>query len=149
MCTSCGCSEGGQARLTDPVTGKTESVADHEHAHSHALDHFHAHSHEHVHPHGPEQGHGHRHEHEHEYKAEVPLAGLHRMQGTMLRLEQEVLARNDRVAERNRSWLRGRGVLALNLVSSPGAGKTTLLDKTIRALQAQIPIRVVSGGCSR
>jgi len=59
------------------------------------------------------------------------------------------LARNDRVAERNRSWLRSRGMLALNLVSSPGAGKTTLLDKTIRALQAQIPIRVVSGGCSR
>ena len=158
MCTSCGCSEGGQARLTDPVTGKTESVADHEHAHSHALDHFHAHPHEHAHPHVPEHGHGHRHGHEHEhghehghgheheYKAEVPLTGLHsRMQGTMLRLEQDVLARNDRVAERNRSWLQGRGVLALNLVSSPGAGKTTLLEKTIRAVQAQIPIRVVEG----
>jgi hydrogenase nickel incorporation protein HypB len=42
-----------------------------------------------------------------------------------------VLARNNSLAERVRGWLAGRGVLALNLVSSPGAGKTTLLERTL------------------
>ena len=53
-----------------------------------------------------------------------------------LRLEQEVLAKNNLLAERNRGWLAGRGVLALNLMSSPGAGKTTLLERSIRDLPA-------------
>ena len=37
-------------------------------------------------------------------------------------------------AARNRGWLAERGVLALNLMSSPGAGKTTLLERTMREL---------------
>ena len=39
----------------------------------------------------------------------------------------------------------GRGVLALNLMSSPGAGKTTLLERCIRDLQGQVSIGVVEG----
>jgi hydrogenase nickel incorporation protein HypB len=62
-----------------------------------------------------------------------------------LTLEQEVLARNNRIAERVRGWLSGRGVLALNLVSSPGAGKTTLLERTIRELGGEIPLSVIEG----
>jgi hydrogenase nickel incorporation protein HypB len=132
------------------VSGKTESLADPEHAHPHDHGHEHGHGqnhdHGHTHQHGHEHAHPHAHAHEHESLAEIPLAGLRsHVQGTMLRLEQEVLARNNRIAERNRGWLRGRGVLALNLVSSPGAGKTTLLEKSIRALQTQFPIRVVEG----
>ena len=45
-----------------------------------------------------------------------------------------MLAKNDRLAEHNRRWLAERGILALNLMSSPGAGKTTLLERTIREL---------------
>lgn len=63
----------------------------------------------------------------------------------MIRLEQDLLARNNRLAERNRGWFAGRNVLALNLVSSPGAGKTTLLERTIRDLRDEIPIYVVEG----
>jgi hydrogenase nickel incorporation protein HypB len=49
-------------------------------------------------------------------------------------LQQKVLAKNDALAGRNRAWLHDRGVLAVNLMSSPGAGKTTLLERTAREL---------------
>jgi hydrogenase nickel incorporation protein HypB len=62
-----------------------------------------------------------------------------------LRLEQDVLAKNNLLAERNRGWFAGRGVLALNLMSSPGAGKTTLLERTIRELGSEMPIAVIEG----
>ena len=63
----------------------------------------------------------------------------------MVLVEQDVLAGNDRIAERNRRWLAERGILALNLVSSPGAGKTTLLERTIRELANRIPLSVIEG----
>ena len=50
-------------------------------------------------------------------------------------LETAILGKNQALAERNRGWLAGRGVLALNLMSSPVAGKTTLLERGIRELQ--------------
>jgi hydrogenase nickel incorporation protein HypB len=60
-------------------------------------------------------------------------------------LEQKVLAKNDALAERNRSRLADRGVLAVNLMSSPGAGKTTLLERTIRDLAGRRPVAVIEG----
>jgi hydrogenase nickel incorporation protein HypB len=42
-----------------------------------------------------------------------------------------LLEKNDILAERNRGFFLGRGLVALNLVSSPGAGKTTLLERTL------------------
>jgi hydrogenase nickel incorporation protein HypB len=60
-------------------------------------------------------------------------------------LEQAILERNGRLAERNRGWLAGRNILALNLVSSPGAGKTTLLERTIRELGKEMPLHVIEG----
>ena len=62
----------------------------------------------------------------------------------MIRLERDLLAKNDKLAERNRGWFAGRGVVAFNLVSSPGAGKTTLLERTIRDLQGT-PMFVIEG----
>jgi len=59
-------------------------------------------------------------------------------------LEQKVLAKNDHLAQHNREWLQDRGILALNMTSSPGAGKTTLLERTIRALP-DTPIAVIEG----
>jgi hydrogenase nickel incorporation protein HypB len=55
-----------------------------------------------------------------------------------------VFEKNDRLAERNRGWLSARGILALNVVSSPGAGKTTLLERTIRDQKTR-KIAVVEG----
>jgi len=60
-------------------------------------------------------------------------------------LEARILAKNDAEAARNRAWLSGREILALNLVSSPGAGKTTLLERTILDLKDELPISVLEG----
>jgi hydrogenase nickel incorporation protein HypB len=64
---------------------------------------------------------------------------------TTIRLETEILSKNNRLAERNRGWLAGRNILALNLVSSPGAGKTTLLERTIRELGRELTFSVIEG----
>jgi len=63
----------------------------------------------------------------------------------MLQIEQDILARNDRYAARNRAFLGERGVFALNLVSSPGAGKTALLVRTIGARGDAQRICVIEG----
>jgi hydrogenase nickel incorporation protein HypB len=139
MCATCGCSDDGKAKLTDLHSGETIALEEHhDHGHEHAGHHHahpgHSHSHDHgvpdghTHTHGPEAGHTHVH---------TP--------STMVTLEQEVLAKNNRLAERNRGWLAGRKVLALNLVSAPGAGKTTLLERTIRDLGGEMPLAVIEG----
>ncbi len=60
-------------------------------------------------------------------------------------LQEKVLARNDALAAQNRQWLRARGVLAVNLMSSPGAGKTTLLERTAGDLAGQLAVGVIEG----
>ena len=60
-------------------------------------------------------------------------------------LEQQVLAKNDRLAARNRDWLELRDTLAINLMSSPGSGKTTLLERTIREAAQNVLFSVVEG----
>ena len=63
----------------------------------------------------------------------------------IVKLEQDILAKNNGYAEANRRYLSGRGIFALNLVSSPGSGKTTLLVKTIEALNGTQPLAVNEG----
>ena len=63
----------------------------------------------------------------------------------IVKLEQDLLAKNSGYAEANRRYLSARGIFALNLVSSPGSGKTTLLVKTIEALHGQQPLAVIEG----
>ncbi len=65
-------------------------------------------------------------------------------QERLIEIETDILSKNDRYAQANRTFLAARGVLALNLVSSPGSGKTTLLCKTIEALGEQ-PLTVIEG----
>jgi hydrogenase nickel incorporation protein HypB len=129
MCATCGCSDDSEARLTDLQSGQSivlgaHHVHDHDHGHSHPVDHDHPHDHGHEHAH--DGGHAHSH-------------------GTVISLEQQVLARNNRLAERVRGWLAARKILALNLVSAPGAGKTTLLERTIRDLAGEIALSVIEG----
>jgi len=60
-------------------------------------------------------------------------------------LHQKILAKNDRLAESNRAWLDERGILAINLMSSPGAGKTTLLERTARETGRELGLAVIEG----
>jgi hydrogenase nickel incorporation protein HypB len=90
-------------------------------------------------PHDHDHDHPHAHAHPHEH-AQRPGRGAE-----TITIEQRVLAKNDQLAERNRFRLAQRGILAVNLMSSPGAGKTTLLERTIRDMAAARPITVIEG----
>jgi hydrogenase nickel incorporation protein HypB len=64
---------------------------------------------------------------------------------SVITIERKVLEKNDQVAERNRQFFKERGIVALNLVSSPGAGKTSILEKTFQNLQGKKKIAVIEG----
>ncbi|HXW44476.1 MAG TPA: hydrogenase nickel incorporation protein HypB [Streptosporangiaceae bacterium] len=65
--------------------------------------------------------------------------------GRTVELQQKVLAKNDDLATLNRGWLRERGILAINLMSSPGSGKTTLLERTTKDQAGRMMISVIEG----
>jgi hydrogenase nickel incorporation protein HypB len=60
-------------------------------------------------------------------------------------VEERLLARNDHLAGHVRAHLDGRGITAVNLMSSPGAGKTSLLERTIAERGAGRGVYVVEG----
>ena len=97
-------------------------------AHSHGHDHDHGHDHGHHHDHGPAHSHA---------------AGVGADRAVAV--ETAILAKNDAEANANRRALTAKGILALNLVSSPGSGKTTLLVETIKRLSGDIPMAVIEG----
>lgn len=66
-------------------------------------------------------------------------------EGRLIRIEQELLGKNNAYAAQNRAFFDEHHIFVLNLVSSPGAGKTTLLVETIKALKDRIPIAVIEG----
>ncbi len=127
MCTVCGCGE-GETRIEG-----------HEHEHGH--QHHHAHDHGHDHEHDL-----HHDQHIHDYgqgPAHAHAPGL--SQARMVRIEENILGKNNEYATANRRWFAERGVLALNLVSSPGSGKTTLLTYTIDDLKEELKLSVLEG----
>jgi hydrogenase nickel incorporation protein HypB len=56
-----------------------------------------------------------------------------------------LLAKNDDQAAHNRAHFDARGILAVNLMSSPGSGKTALLEATIDALGRELNLAVIEG----
>lgn len=97
----------------------TCGCSEHHHSHDHGADHTHAHGHEHA-PHSAEER-------------------------TVIAIEQDILMRNNLLAERNRGYFEARKLVVLNLMSSPGSGKTTLLEETIRRLKGKRPLYVIEG----
>jgi len=63
----------------------------------------------------------------------------------MVRIEADILGKNNAYAAANRRWFADHAVLALNLVSSPGSGKTALLTRTLEALKGELPAAVIEG----
>jgi hydrogenase nickel incorporation protein HypB len=88
------------------------------------------------HHHHDHDHHHHDHEHGHEH-AHAPH--------DLVRIEKDILARNDAYARENRERLSEMGVFAINLVSSPGSGKTTLLVRTMELLKSRLPVAVIEG----
>jgi hydrogenase nickel incorporation protein HypB len=60
-------------------------------------------------------------------------------------VHQSIFAANDRKAAANRELFESKGLLVLNVVSSPGSGKTTLVQKTIERLAGKAPAGVIVG----
>ncbi len=75
----------------------------------------------------------------------IEQAATDMTQARRVRIERDILAKNNDYADQNRRQLAGLGIFALNLVSSPGSGKTTLLVKTIAALDGALPLAVIEG----
>ena len=100
--------------------------------------------------------HSHPHDHGHPTNTSTITATAPQSPGTadhghcpaaaeLIVLEQDLLAKNDLLAARNRGWLEGRSIRALNVMSSPGAGKTTLLVRTFRNWAAGCRHGVIEG----
>jgi len=151
MCTVCGCSSGNlkiDGQTKDHMLDQPHDHShDHEHGHSHDHDHHH-HDHEHNHGHSDDHDHHHDHsdEHTHDYgqgPAHAHAPGL--SQARMVQIEKNILSKNDEYASTNRAFFNERGILALNLVSSPGSGKTTTLCRTITELQDKHVCSVIEG----
>jgi len=123
MCLTCGCG-------SDEVHVEG---APHVRVHTHpdGTTHSHAHDHPHDHHHGPAHG--------------ATAAADGTTSTRRIQVERDLLAKNDAIAQRNRSWLALHGIFAVNLMSSPGSGKTTLLVKTIERLAGRLPVAVVEG----
>ena len=136
MCATCGCGDDSGVRLTLLEPGSSRG-SQHEHDPGH---------------HHPGHGHDHGdHQMDHQADHHYPDQGSSHdhsrrdIADRTIVLEQQILAKNASLASRNRGWLEGRGVFAINLMSSPGAGKTTLLERTIDELTDEIDVFVIEG----
>jgi len=153
MCTVCGC--GGAEIAGDHAHTHTHADGTtHAHGHDHAHEHGHDHDHDHPHTHadGTTHTHDHDHVHDHDHSHDVHYgrgpAGAHvpgLSQERIVKIERDILSKNDAHADDNRRRLARDRVFALNFVSSPGSGKTTLLVRIIQELSARMQIAVVEG----
>ena len=125
MCGTCGCADpANEVSMTNPETGVKTLLKN-----------------------GADHGHGHEHDHNHDdhHHDGDDVPHVHGPGGEIISLEAAVLGKNDKIAAQNRGWFQGRGVIALNIVSSPGSGKTTLLEATIRQMKDEVEITVIEG----
>ncbi len=139
MCEDCGCSEGNERKFF------SKHRDDHGHAHEHTHadgtththdDNAHAQPHKHDHPHEHDHTHADGTTHSHSSDAKVSRT---------LQIQQKVLAKNDEQALENKAFLAEKGVIAVNMISSPGSGKTMLLEETLKMLDGKIKCAVIVG----
>jgi len=142
MCSVCGCGqaemvlENGMAGEAQPgAPGQTE-----EYVHDHR-DGRGPHSHPPHHHDDDHADHGNEHAHGNDHRAHAPGVSRERM----IKIEEDILSKNDAYARDNRRAFAARRLFALNVVSSPGSGKTSLLVKAIEALKDRLPVAVIEG----
>jgi hydrogenase nickel incorporation protein HypB len=147
MCSTCGCGQpDDHVKIVVPgEKDKNQQDHGHDHTHGHSHDHnHHGHTHDHQ-----DTSHSHEHDHNHDHHAhDRSHAGQdhsHSHDNRQLALEQDILYKNNLLAERNRGYFDAKNILALNLVSSPGSGKTTFLEKTIQLFKDGPEMAVIEG----
>jgi hydrogenase nickel incorporation protein HypB len=117
MCDTCGCGQpGNEVRILKPG----DEMKDHNHPHDHTHDHDHPHDH--------------THDHDHHHHGPVRV-----------NVEEDILGRNNLLAQRNRGYFEAKNIDVYNLVSSPGSGKTSLLERTIKELGKEKKFYIVEG----
>ena len=156
MCQDCPCSDGGTVQIygdqhhhsgemSEEVLNHHDHTnhdhTNHDHTnHDHTqLDHDHSH---HDRPHQPLSAHTPNHPHRAVQTYTPPISAN---PTRTLTINQGILTKNDRLAERNRGYFLAKGVTVFNLLSSPGSGKTALLERTLRDLQPDYHLGVVVG----
>ncbi len=97
------------------------------------------HNHEH---HNNDHAHPHDHDHSRDHSHAQDYSHLH---SRTVILEKNVLSKNEEFAAKNRTWLKNRGIVTINIISSPGSGKTTLLEKTLDFMKGKIHCSVIVG----
>lgn len=136
MCGSCGCGDENSIRIRKP------GEENHEHNHTHEDGSTHTHSHD----HSNNDGHGHGHTHDHDHPHIHDHGHSHNdYRSVEIKVEQDILSKNNLLAERNRGYFDAKNISALNLVSSPGSGKTSLLERTIREKNTEMDFFIVEG----
>jgi hydrogenase nickel incorporation protein HypB len=128
MCDTCGCGH-GEATILKPGEENSENHGKTTHTHNGVI-----HTHDgvtHTHSHS-DHDHDHSHDNDHSHSRKVEI-------------EQDVLGKNNLLAERNRGFFQAKKILALNLVSSPGSGKTSLLERTIKEKGKELPFYIIEG----
>ena len=139
MCDTCGCGSSDEGvKISKPSEYRSAKDTAHDHSHQHGESHGHSHDHSHDHSHG----HSHEHSHGHSHSEDHPHSHSNQR---LIRVEQDILSKNNLLASRNTGYFDAKKILALNLMSSPGSGKTTLLEKTIQALKGSTEIAVIEG----
>ncbi len=130
MCKDCGCSEGNELKYFN------------KHKHTHADGTTHTHGHDHTHSDENEHTHadGTTHSHSHDNHKHID-----KKVSRTIQIQQKVLAANDEKAVENRAYLTEKGVITVNIISSPGSGKTMLLEKTLELLDGKIKCAVIVG----
>ena len=77
----------------------------------------------------PQPGHDHTHDHA----------------SRKIRVEENLFAKNQRLATANRASFAAHQLFVLNLVSSPGSGKTSILERTLTDLKDSLQFSVLEG----
>jgi len=130
MCITCGC---GADEVH--IDGKAHG---HEHGQSAHANTGHANNHD-----GPMHAYHHGHAPADAVEGHAHAPGLDRWR--RVRIEEDILGKNNAYAAHNRAAFEAHAVFVLNLVSSPGSGKTTLLCRTIEKLKDRLPLAVIEG----
>jgi hydrogenase nickel incorporation protein HypB len=96
---------------------------------------------------GGSHSHGHTHENGHHHygkdEAGLHIAGMD--QKNIVQVEMDILSKNNGYAAENRNFFSEKGILTLNLVSSPGSGKTSILETSLIALKDEMSLKVIEG----
>ena len=152
MCDTCGCE--GDSKVTFNIPGEEHHHSSaHQHEHKHHYHHHHehphtdeTHTHEHEHQYAHEHNHDdHSHDHNHDHEQHSHNHDHDHSHTKEIKIEHDILNKNNFLAERNRGYFEAKKIFALNLVSSPGSGKTSLLERTIKDIGSGLKFYVIEG----